>query len=330
MRADHLAVVDDHRVRLGELQRRRLQVALADREAHVVARRPAPLDAAAGVQRLRRARRHVRLLRALEVLLVALVAPRAVGDQAGELARDVDPRLAAHAEPVRPLLQHRALAVERLAELVEEHVRGHGQRARELQRPVRGALGVLADLVAELELAGVDQRAAGRDHALLQRRHRGDRLERRAGRIGRGDRAVEQRRAVLLRGQRVVALLGDRLGELVGVEARVGAEREDLPVARVHRDEGARLGAVPGRRLHAALDRVHRGALQVEVERDPQPLALARLDALHPPPVVAVAERVDDDPRVAVLAAQVLVVALLEAVGADPRAGARRPCSASP
>ena len=55
VRADDLAVVDDRRVRLGELQRRRLEVALADREVDVVARRPRALDAAALVQRLGRA-----------------------------------------------------------------------------------------------------------------------------------------------------------------------------------------------------------------------------------------------------------------------------------
>src|SRR5690349_22112633 len=61
--------------------------------------------------------------------------------------------------------------------------------------------------VDEIVLPGVEQARRGRGH-------RGDRLERGARRIRRGDRAVEQRRAVLLRGQRVVALLGDRLGEL--------------------------------------------------------------------------------------------------------------------
>ena len=159
-----------------------------------------------------------------------------------------------------------------------------------------------------------------RDHALLERGHRGDRLERRAGRIGRGDRAVEQRRAELLGAELVVALLRDRLGELVGVEARVGAEREDLAVARVHRHERARLGAVLGRRLDAAPERVVGGALELEVEREAQPLALRGLLAAHPPAVVARAERVDHDLREAVGAAQVLVVALLDAVGADPRA----------
>ena len=153
--------------------------------------------------------------------------------------------------------------------------------------------------------------------------HRGDRLERRAGRIGGGDRAVEQRRAVLLRVELVEALLRQRLGEHVGVEGRVGAEREHLAVGRVHRHVGARLGrvavAVGGR--DRLLERVVGGALEAEVERQAQPLALLRLAARDLAAVVAVAERVDDDAREAVLAAQVAVVGLLDAVLADARAG---------
>ena len=261
------------------------------------------------------------LLRALEVLLVALVAPLGIRDQAAELARDVDPGAPAGAEPPRPLLQHGALPVQLQAELVEEDVGGHGQGARQLERAVGGVLGVLEHAIAELELAVVDDRARGRDRALLERGHRGDRLERRARRIGGRDRAVEERRPELLGGQLVVAPLGDRLGELVGVEARVRAEREDLAVARVHGHEGARLGPVLARRLDAAPDRVVGRALELEVEREPQPLALPGLAARHLAAVVAAAERVDDHARVAVGAAQVVVVALLDPVGADPRAG---------
>ena len=75
-----------------------------------------------------------------------------------------------------------------------------------------------------------------------------------------------------------------------------------------------------GRRLDAALERVVGRALELEVEREAHPLALRRLLAAHPPAVVARAERVDHDLREAVGAAQVPVVALLDAVGADPRA----------
>ena len=239
-----LPLVDDRRVGGGHLERRRLEVALADREVDVVARRPLALDAAAREQRGGRPRRHLGLLGAAQVLLVALVAPLRVRHQAGELAGDVDPGPAPDAEPLRPLLEHRAAPVHVRAERVEEDVRGHGHGARQRERPVDGVLGVLEHAVAELELAVVDDRRLRRDDALLERRHRRDRLEGRAGRIGGGDRAVEQRRAELLAGELVVARLRDRLGELVGVEARVGAEREDLAVARVHGHEGAGLGAV--------------------------------------------------------------------------------------
>ena len=264
---------------------------------------------------------HLRLLGAAQVVLVALVAPVGVRHQPGELAGDVDPRAAPDPEPLGPLLQHRAAAVHVQAELVEEDVRRDGQRPRELERPVGGVLGVVEHAVAELELAVVDDRARGRDHALLERGHGGDRLERRARRIGGGDRAVEERRAELLAGELVVARLRDRLGELVRVEARVGAEREDLAVARVHGHEGAGLGAVLRRGRDGAGEGVVGGALEVEVERQPQALALARLAARHAAAVVATAERVDDDAREAVGAAQVLVVGLLDAVGPDPRAG---------
>ena len=153
--------------------------------------------------------------------------------------------------------------------------------------------------------------------------HRGDRLEGRAGRIGGGDRAVEQRRAVLLGVELVEGLLRQRLGEDVGVEGRVGAEREHLAVARVHRHVGARLRrvAVGVGGLDRALERVVGGALEVEVERQAQPLALLGLAARDLAAVVAVAERVDDDAREAVLAAQVAVVGLLDPVLADARAG---------
>ena len=130
------------------------------------------------------------------------------------------------------------------AELVEEDVRGDLERAA---RSVSGAVGraarVLQHQAAELEAAGVVETVPGVMMPALQRRHRRDRLERRAGRIGRRDRAVEQRRAVALRVELRRTALRERLGEQVRVEARIGAEREHLAVARVQRDERARLGA---------------------------------------------------------------------------------------
>ena len=73
--------------------------------------------------------------------------------------------------------------------------------------------------------------------------------------------------------------------------------------------------------LDRAPDRVVRGALEPEVERQPQLAALDRVGAARAAGVVAVAERVDDHAREAVGAAQVGVVALLDAVLADPRPG---------
>ena len=111
--------------------------------------------------------------------------------------------------------------------------------------------------------------------------------------------------------------MANSLASKLGYEPRARTS----PDARVHGHEGARLGTVLARRLDAAPDRVVGRALEPEVEREAQPLALAGLAARHLAAVVAAAERVDDHPRVAVGAAQVLVVALLDAVGADPRAG---------
>ena len=216
------------------------------------------------------------------------------------------------------------------AELVEEDVGGHRQRPAQLQRAEHGVLGVLELLRAELEHAGVDDRRARGDQALLQRRHRGHDLEGRAGRVGRGDRAVEQRRAAGLGVELVVLALRERLGEHVRVEARVGAEREDLAVARVHRHVGARLGAVARRGRDRAPQRVVGRALEVEVERELELVALLGLHARGLAPLVAVAERVDDDLRVAVPAAQVGVVLVLDAAGADPRARRRRRGSGAP
>ena len=62
------------------------------------------------------------------------------------------------------------------------------------------------------------------------------------------------------------------------------------------------------------------GLLEPEVERELDGLALDRIAAARAAAVVAAAERVDHDAGEAVVAAQVGVVALLDAVLADPRA----------
>ena len=324
VRRDDAAAVGDRGVGDRELERRRLQVALTDGEVDVVAAAPRAVDAAALEQRLLRLVAELELLAAALVVGELAVAPLAVGHEPAVLARQIDPGGLAEPELACPVLEHRAWFVERRAELVEEHVRGDLQRARQRERPVDRVAGVLELAAAVLEHAGIVEHGARRDYPLVDRGERGDRLERRAGRIARRDRAVEQRRAVLGRVEPVERRLVDRLGEQVGVEARVRAERQHLAVARVERHESTcvRRVAVALRRLDRAGDRVLRGALQPEVEREPQLAALDRVGAGRAPRVVAVPGRVDDHAREAVGAAQVLVVALLDPVLADPGAGA--------
>ena len=80
--------------------------------------------------------------------------------------------------------------------------------------------------------ARVAQRRGGRDVPALERGGRGDELEGRAGGIAGLDRAVEQRLAEVLRGERVELLLRDRLREDVRVERGLRAERQHLAVLR--------------------------------------------------------------------------------------------------
>ena len=113
-----------------------------------------------------------------------------------------------------------------------------------------------------------------------------------------------------------------RLGEDVRVEAGVGAHGQDLAVARVHRHEGAAavLDAVGDRDSAGLGHGVLAGALEVEVERELELLALDRLALgerpLGPP------EGVDLDAGRPGLAAQVAVVGVLQA--ALPHDGALR------
>ena len=165
--------------------------------------------------------------------------------------------------------------------------------------------------VGDLEHRREVERRVRRDLAVLERAGDRERLERRAGLVGRAGRAVRHR------------VVG-RLVELVGVHARPVGEREDRAVARVHDERGRALG-LP---LLADLGEHLLGVvLDVGVEREPDglarhgPLVLAQLDR--------VAERVAHQPALAVAAAQLLVEPVLEpreavALGADVAEQLRR------
>src|SRR3954447_4125499 len=140
VRTDHAPAVDDRRVGDGHLQRRGLEVALADGEVHVVAGGPRALDAAAREQRGARALLEMVAPGALLVGGVALVAPLGVRDETLRLAGDVDAGAPAEPEPARPGLDHLARhRVGPLAERVEEDVGGDLERLGDVERAVRRA-----------------------------------------------------------------------------------------------------------------------------------------------------------------------------------------------
>ena len=129
---------------------------------------------------------------------------------------------------------------------------------------------------------------------------------------GARDRAVEVRRPRGLPELLVVAALRDRPRQDRRVEGRLGAHGQHAAVARVERDERPGHAGRGGDRL---LQRLLAGLLEVGVERQLHGAALLGLRGL----VLALgpAERVDHDARLAVRAAQVAVVGLLDAVLAD-------------
>ena len=162
------------------------------------------------------------------------------------------------------------------------------------QRAVAGVVR-LADLaVGDLDRRRQVERRVRRDLAVLERAGHRERLERRARLVGGADRAVLAR------------VLG-RVAGLVGVDLRPVREREDLAVARVHHDRGRALGLV---RL-ADLGEHLLGASWIaasSVSRTFWPGAVGRGVAQ----LDRVAERVLDQLALAVAAAQVLVVLVLE------------------
>ena len=318
--------VGDRRVGGRELQRRHLHVTLADREVDVVADRPRPVgavgDPAPSGRVLGLALERPGRVVALGLELVDAVAPGRGREVAGDLAAQVDPGRAADSERPRPLLQRATVRVRgrvgvgERTEVVEEHVVGHPQRVGQVEHPVGGPARVAAALTVKAELAGVVVRVADVPRAALERRRGRDRLERRSGRAGALDRAIDQRVAT----RRVVELcvlgVGERLGENVRVERRVRAHRVDLARLRVHRHERAAVR----RRVGADRlgERALAGLLEPDVERQPQVVAgdgrILSQRAGEP------AERVDLDLLGAVPALQVVVVVPLEPRLPDDRA----------
>ena len=190
---------------------------------------------------------HVRCALAVELELVLFVAPCVCRARrlSNSLGRSI-PVGCADAEFAALSLDDVAVAVGALADFEEVGVGGDLQRfARGRRRRSRLCRRCRIPACRTWMHEPRAEPFAGRDHAGFERRHRGDRLERRAGRIGAVDGAVGQRTAARCRCRSVLRIrLGQRFGELVRVEARSGADREDLPVARVHRHERARVAPV--------------------------------------------------------------------------------------
>ena len=120
-------------------------------------------------------------------------APGGVGHDAFELARQVDPGLVADAEPARLALDHAAVAVGALADFEEVGVGGDLQRLHQPDRAEFGLAGVAERLRRDVDALAGAEAFDGLMTPASSAAHRGDRLERRARRIGAVDGAVGER-----------------------------------------------------------------------------------------------------------------------------------------
>ena len=264
-----------------------------------------PQDAAVGDRRVGDRHLHRRDRDALADREVAHRGAGVLGERehdAALLAREVGAGRLAEAEAPHPLVE--LLGAEPQADrdradvggLLEDLARGQRDRAARVR---------LADhAVIEPDRRRQVELRARRDLVLLERARDRERLERRAGLVGGGDRAV-------------LARVVGRVAGVVGVDPRPVGEREQRAAARVHDDRGGAARA-PGladlgeHLLGLVLDRL------VERQRDVLarllPARLAQLDRL--------AERVLGQAALAVAAVELAVERVLEAgeaaaLGAD-------------
>ena len=262
-------------------------------------------DAAVGDRRVGDRHLHRRDRDALADREVAHRGARVLGEREHDarlLARQVGAGRLAEAEAPHPLVELPGAEPEAdldradVGGLLEDLARGQRDRAARVR---------LADhAVVELDRRRQAELRVRRDLVLLERARDGERLERRAGLVGGADRAV-------------LARVVGRVAGVVGVDPRPVGEREQRAAARVHDDRGGAARA-PGladlgeHLLGLVLDRlVDR---QLDVWPGHGPARLAQLDRL--------AERVLDEPALAVLAVQRAVERVLEAgqavaLGAD-------------
>ena len=243
----------------------------------------------------------------IEVLL--LVA--AVGDETRCLVRQVDARLRAQTEHARVLFE--AIDAEAVAHLVEVDVIRVREGRAEIQPAERLAVGVA--LRDDPVVARVEDLLVRRDDALRQGSRTRDNLESRARRILTRDGLVVHR-VIRIVVELIPVLRRDAVRKEVRVEGRAADHRENLARLRIHDDGGRCMGAdLRELFVNGLLGRL----LQFDVDRELEVIARYRLLAaenLH-----GLARHVDLDLLATVLAAQLLVVDLLDAEFADDVAG---------
>ena len=212
LRPVDLAAVREGRVGVDQLDRRDDVVALADA-------------------------RLVRL--ALEHRLAEGVhLPLVVGDDAGDLAREVDP--GGRPEAVLPCPVGQPVRAEHARQLEEERVRRVAEAAVDVAQAEAGVVPVVEPRAAEGQVpARPDERGRG-DLLVGQRARPRDQLVRRSRREVALDRLVRQR-LVLVLDEAPEVLRGDAAREQVVVVGRQADEGEHLARLRVHDDEHAAL-----------------------------------------------------------------------------------------
>ena len=243
-----------------------------------------------------------------EWLRIDAVAPGRRRDQAGGGVRDVDAGLTPQPVLERPVLDLAAVAAGGgvKTQVVEVDVRGDLERGAHVDRAVGGAARVVECDPPDVKRAGVVEDRARRDQVVFEGGGRGDRLERRPGRVATLVGAVDQGVAGLV-AERVVLGFGVGLRVERRVIGRVGAHAEDRAGVDVHRHEGAGQSLGAQRRLA--------DGLQARIEGQSQ--VVARLRRLAAELAPRAAQGVHLDPLAPGGAAQVLVIGVLDSRLAD-------------
>jgi len=235
-----------------------------------------------------------------------------IGDDAGDLASQIEPGRLAVAQAMR----HVADRVEPhpVAERVIERVARHLQRGVERQGAVAAGLVAPPAVVSHRVAAVAEQRRGRCDLSLLQAGERGDHLEGRPGVVVLVHHPVQHRlERVLVQFQQLGA--GDAAGHLVGIERGPRDHGEDEPGLRLHghhRAGAAGEGGV-GRFLQPLVQREHQ---VVAGDGGDEALALRDEQLVHLLAQV-LAAGVHRDVLAPVLAAQLPLPAALEPAAPD-------------